>query len=106
MPLGRLTSYTVKPGARAEFLAAMAEHNAHVTAAEPGTLIFLVHSDRDHAETMWLYGVFADEAARALHDASGAAAATTGKLAAIVDETKVLDLDILRSKGLDAETRA
>ena len=42
------------------------------SAAEPGTLIYLLHADKADASVLWIYEVFANDAARVVHRDSDA----------------------------------
>ena len=57
---------TAKPGRRAE-LAQGLDAIREETESEPGTLVFTVHTARDHDDIVLCYEVYRDEAAMAEH---------------------------------------
>lgn len=57
----------IKPGERERFLARASEHRSNVLSREPGCLRFDLAVPRDQDDTVYLYEVYADDAALETH---------------------------------------
>ncbi len=57
----------IKPGERERFLARAREHRSNVLSKEPGCLRFDLAVPREQDDTVYLYEVYADDAALETH---------------------------------------
>ncbi|MBK5221989.1 MAG: antibiotic biosynthesis monooxygenase [Acidimicrobiia bacterium] len=64
-----LAKLPLKPGTRDEFIAAFGSMFP-VVAGEDGTVIYALHTDDKDPDLVWIYELYADEAALATHMAS------------------------------------
>jgi quinol monooxygenase YgiN len=71
--LGEISRLTAKPGRRPELLRLLATAVADIDETEPGTEVAIFHADVDDDVTVWIYVLFADQAARDFHRSKRAA---------------------------------
>lgn len=96
-----LAKLPVKPGARDEFVEAFSSMFP-VVAGEEGTVTYTLHTDDKDPDLVWVYEVYADEAALAAHSSSDgmkAGLAAFGPL--IAGPAELIRLTPVGSKGLD-----
>ena len=60
MSHGFIARFVVQPGRRDDALAVLDNMIDHV-GSEPGTLVYLVHTDRDDPDVIWCYERYVDE---------------------------------------------
>jgi quinol monooxygenase YgiN len=92
----------LRPGKRAEYLRLMQPLCRQVE-AEAGTLIYLLHTDRDQPDTVWLYARFRDEGALDAHRSTRVFAEVTRQTGALEAEVDVLDVQLVGNKGVPFE---
>lgn len=100
--IGKISSFRLQAECRAPLLDALRDLHAYVEAEEPGTIVFLVHSDQEKPDTIWLYSVFADEDARLRHLSSPAYAKLTDLLPQVTSAVEETNLLVIENKGLVA----
>lgn len=98
--IGKISSFRLQAELRAPLLDAMRDLHAYVEAEEPGTIVFLVHSDQEKPDTIWLYSVFADEESRLRHHSSTAYAKLTDLLPQVTSAVEETNLLVIENKGL------
>lgn len=69
MSHGFIARFVVQPGRRDNALAVLDNMIDHV-GSEPGTLMYLVHTDRDDPDVIWCYERYVDEDALTTHQQS------------------------------------
>jgi quinol monooxygenase YgiN len=74
-----------KPGLGEKVRAAL-EDSAAAAAKEPGTLVYVAHSDPTDENVVWMYEVFANAEARTAHSGSEATAQFLSALADVLQE--------------------
>ena len=89
------------PGKRDELQAAL--HAMFPTVAtEDGTVIYSLHIDRNDDNAVWLYELYADDDALAVHSGSEAMATLLGALAGLVAEPPIMAFTTpVDAKGFD-----
>ena len=70
--LGEISEITAKPGKRPQVLEILAETVDDIKSTEPGTELAVFQSDLEDDVTVWIYVVFADQAARDIHRSKAA----------------------------------
>lgn len=100
--IGKISAFKVQAEGHAPLLGAMRDLHAYVELEEPGTLVFLVHSDQEKPDTIWLYSVFVDEETRLRHLSSTAYAKLTNLLPQVTSAVEETDLIVIENKGLVA----
>ena len=104
--VGALAKLTARAGAGAELLALLRER-AVVTQEEPGTELFIVHTDPVTPDAVWVYEAYADaEAERAHMSTPGYAEASTALERLLGAEPEVYALVPVAGKGLVAREDA
>ena len=88
------------PGRRAELLEVLRDLVDAAAAAEPGTLVYVMHEAADDPDVVVSYELFADEAALAAHRDSAVVAAVMPRLNALVAEGSFRRLDPTLATGL------
>jgi len=88
------------PGRRAELLEVLRDLVDAAAAAEPGTLVYVMHEAADDPDVVVSYELFADEAALAAHRDSAVVAAVIPRLNALVAERSFRRLDPTLATGL------
>jgi len=88
------------PGRRAELLEVLRDLVDAAAAAEPGTLVYVMHEAADDPDVVVSYELFADEAALAAHRDSAVVAAVMPRLNALVAERSFRRLDPTLATGL------
>jgi quinol monooxygenase YgiN len=94
----------VQPGKREEYLRLMQPLCRQVE-TEAGTLIYLLHTDHDQPDTVWLYARFRDGAALAAHRSTPVFAKVTRDARALEVEADILDVQLVGNKGVPFEPR-
>jgi autoinducer 2-degrading protein len=89
----------VKEGRIEDYLAAFAPLLNEVE-KEPGTLVYLVQQSNDDPHVFWTSELYADEAAFAVHRASGAHADTTPTFTEVIADADVIIGEALMGKGI------
>ena len=77
--LGMLVRLTASPGMRAALLDALHRY-ADGLREEPGTEMYVVHTDPDDENIVWLYEIFADEDAQRAHQSADGFARLMGEI--------------------------
>ncbi len=84
--------FKVKPGAMPTFLDLITRHARTTLESEPGCLQFDVMQDPAHPSLVFLYEVYADEAAFAAHEAAPYLARTLAAVADLVESSSIRKL--------------
>ena len=92
-----------QPGRRAELLELLRELVDAADAAEPGTLVYVMHEAADDPDTVVSYELFADEAALEAHKASPVVAAVMPRLGPLVAEGSFRRLTPALATGLPGQ---
>ncbi len=90
-----VVDFTIKPGAKARFLDIIREHASSTLANEDGCLQFDVCDPVEGEDRVFLYEVYADDAAFETHKASPILARTRGRYADIVASRNIHICNIL-----------
>jgi quinol monooxygenase YgiN len=67
--IAMLAKLPVQPGTRDEFVAAFSSMFP-VVEGEPGTLAYVLHTDDQDADVVWVYELYADDESLAAHSGS------------------------------------
>ena len=94
----------LQPGKRAEYLRLLQPLLRQVE-AEAGTLIYLLHTDRDQPDTLWLYARFRDHAALETHRSTPVFAEVTRQIRPLEVAVEALDVQLVGNKGVPFEPR-
>ena len=65
-PIAAYVTYTVQPGKRDEFLAAL-DAMRPVIEADPGTLVHVIHTSSKDPDVVWIYELYDDIASAVRH---------------------------------------
>jgi quinol monooxygenase YgiN len=65
-----IAKLTAQDGKREELVAAFGRMIDHVTANEPGTEVYVLHTDDADPNVAWFYEMYTDDASLAVHGAS------------------------------------
>ena len=84
-----VVDFTIKPGAKAQFLEIIQEHASKTLANEEGCLQFEVCDPVDGGNRVFLYEMYADDAAFEAHKASPILAHTRGRYTDIVESRDI-----------------
>lgn len=84
-----VVGFEVKPGMKSRFLEVMREHASKTLEDEEGCLEFFVCDPVEGGDRVFLYEMYADEAALEIHKASPALARTRERYADIVDSRDI-----------------
>ena len=84
-----VVDFTVKPGAKAQFLDIIGEHAAKTLRNEEGCLQFEVCDPVEDGNRVFLYEMYADDAAFEVHKASPTLARTRERYADIVETREI-----------------
>ncbi len=96
-----LAKITAKAGQRDALRAELAKMFP-VVAEEAGTQAYVLHDDLGDADTVWMYELYVDDEALAVHSGSAAMAEMFTSLAGLVAEPPMLVLARpVEAKGLD-----
>jgi quinol monooxygenase YgiN len=91
----------VQPGKRDEFIAAFAQMFP-VVEGEPGTLVYALHTDNQDENLVWMYELYADEAAQTEHGASEGRKAAIAAFAPLLGgRPELIALTPVQAVGLD-----
>jgi quinol monooxygenase YgiN len=102
--LGFIARFVVLPGRRDDALAVLDEMIDHV-GSEPGTLVYLVHTDRDEPDVIWCYERYAHEEALREHQQSPLHEAIVPRLRALLTpETRIHWTELRGGTGLATST--
>lgn len=96
---GHLRWFRVRDECREELLATLAEF-VEASRREPGTLLYLVHVERDRPDLVWTYERYRDQAAYFAHADSPRHRAFKERVVALVHETEAIRLDLVEGKGM------
>jgi quinol monooxygenase YgiN len=80
-----------QPGTRDAVAAGMQAMLAHVE-SEPGTLHYVLHEDLGDADVLWVYEVYADQAALDVHSGSETMASLIGAIGGSLGGAPVLTI--------------
>jgi len=69
---------------------------------EPGTLLYALHRSKDDPDLFWTSELYADDNAFSAHRESGAMAAATPALGALIAESEFIVGEPVSAKGLPA----
>ena len=84
-----VVDFTVKPGAKAQFLDIIRDHASRTLANEEGCLQFEVCDPVEGENRVFLYEMYADDAAFEVHKTSPTLARTRERYADIVDSRDI-----------------
>ncbi len=90
-----VVDFTVKPGTKAQFLDIIGEHAAKTLAGEEGCLQFEVCDPVEGGNRVFLYEMYADDAAFEVHKASPTLARTRGRYADLVESRDIHVCNVL-----------
>ena len=90
-----VVEFTVKPGAKAQFLGIIKEHASKTLENEEGCLQFEVCDPVEGGSRIFLYEMYADEAAFEVHKASPTLARTRERYADIVESRTIHVCNVL-----------
>jgi len=85
----------LKPGARKAFLAAMLPNAEASVRDEPGCFVFDVLEAREDPDTFYLYEIYADQNALALHKETPHYAASRAIVNDLIAEQSVIRADVI-----------
>jgi quinol monooxygenase YgiN len=102
MTVGIFRQLQIQPGRRDEYLALLEPLCRHVE-HEAGTVVYLVHTDREAPDSIWLYCRFSDRTALAAHLASDTYLQVYAKANALIASMEDLDVDLIGNKGIPGE---
>jgi quinol monooxygenase YgiN len=97
-----LAKLPVQPGKRDEFITAFSSMFP-VVDDEPGTLVYALHTDDADPDLVWVYELYSDEEALAVHGSSDgmkAAIAAFGPL--LAGRPELIRLTPVQAAGIDA----
>ena len=100
--VGQFRQIQIKPGRRDEYLNLLKPLCRRVE-QEPGTLVYLLHTDRDDPDSVWLYARFRDDEALAAHLSSNAYVETSAQIQSLILSTDDLDVELIGNKGIPSE---
>jgi quinol monooxygenase YgiN len=97
---GHIARFAIQPGRREEAIEVLRPMFAQ-TAAEPGTLLYLMHVSAEEDDVIWFYERYRDEAAFAAHTSSETHHDVLEKLTPLLaDRPEVTYLNLVAEKGL------
>lgn len=71
--------------------------------SEPGSLIYLLHTDKEQPDSVWLYARFRDATALAVHLRSSTYAEVASNCKDLIVSIDDLDVELVGNKGVPAE---
>lgn len=101
MTISRYFRYLMKGDERERFLETYRVLADHVIASEPGTLLFLVHRDKEDPKHVMVYAAFRDEDALARHKQSDVYKAVHDAVAPMLARTEEIRTVVMKAKGLE-----
>jgi quinol monooxygenase YgiN len=102
--VGEFREIHVQPGRRAEYLR-MLQPLCRQVQIEPGTLIYLLHTDRDQPDTVWLYARFRDRAAQEAHHSSRVFERVSSQAQPLEQAVNDLKVELIGNKGVPLDPR-
>jgi quinol monooxygenase YgiN len=99
----KFIQFRLKQGCRDEFLAAMEPLCVHVDTLEPGTPIYLLHTDREDPDSVWAYAHFVDEVAWKTHCESSAYRVAMRRAEPMIESVSDPEIEVLAMKWLVPE---
>jgi quinol monooxygenase YgiN len=102
--VGEFREIHVQTGKRAEYLRLL-EPLCRQVETETGTLIYLLHTDREQPDTVWLYARFRDGGALDAHRASPVFKQVATQARALERAVNDLDVVLIGNKGVLLEPR-
>lgn len=95
---GHIAKFVALPGRRAELIEALRPMFIEVE-SEPGTLLYMMHTSPDDADTVWFYERYRDKDAFEIHRHSATHDAVLAKIRPMLaPSTEIHYLDLLASK--------
>jgi quinol monooxygenase YgiN len=95
--IAQYARFAAKDGLAGKVRAAL-EEAAVTAAAEPGTLLYLIHDSQTEPDTIWMYELYASAEAQAAHSGSEA----TARLRAAVADLLAEPLTVTRGSTLNS----
>ena len=96
-----LAKLPIHPGKRDEFVAAFSSMFP-VVDGEPGTLAYVLHTDDQDENLVWVYELYADEEALATHSGSDGMKAAIGAFGALLaGRPELIRVTPVQGKGVD-----
>ena len=97
----RIAKITAAVGTRDELVAACQKMIDYVTTSEPGTEVYVLHTDGKDENVVWYYEMYSDKDALTTHGTSGAMAAFGKEIAPLLGgKTEIMRLNPVAGKGL------
>ncbi len=94
---------TAKPGKGDEVVAVLGEMFNGAVDAEPGTLTYVMHRQKDNPDVIVFYEMYADDAAFAAHSQNPVLQAAGPKLGDLMAAPpEMILMEVVRAKGMDA----
>ncbi len=100
--VGEFREILVQAGKRAEYLL-MLRPLCRQVQSEPGTLIYLLHTDRNQPDTVWLYARFRDRAAQQAHHSSRVFEQVSAQARPLEQAVNDLKVELIGNKGVPFE---
>ncbi len=96
-----IAKITAAEGKRDELIAACQKMIDYVTASEPGTEVYVLHTDGKDENVVWYYELYSDKDALTTHGTSEAMAAFGKEIAPLLGgKTEITRLSPVSGKGL------
>ena len=96
-----IAKLTAQDGKRDELVAAFGRMIDHVTANEPGTEVYVLHTDNADPNVAWFYEMYTDEAALGAHGTSDMMKSVGRELAGLMaGRPELIMLTPVTGKGL------
>ena len=96
-----IAKLTAQDGKREELVAAFGRMIDHVTANEPGTEVYVLHTDNADPNVAWFYELYTDQAALGAHSTSDTMKSVGRELAPLMaGRPEIIVLTPAAGKGL------